>query len=674
MSVMPPSFPTPGGSNDDNKKGLDTNSGPSFTQNILTALIVLVMIGAGFALYEQYNQGTEEIPLSQLASQIKEGQVESITVEGEDITAKIANEDKDRVTQKEANTALTETLSNYGVTPEMLSSIDIEINDPSGFGYWLATLGPFLLPLLFIGIFIWFLSRQVRGGGGAGGMQPFSFGESKAKMIDPEDPGDKITFDDVAGVKEAKQELREIVEFLSNPDKFIDIGAEIPKGVILMGEPGTGKTLLARAVAGEAKVPFFSISGSEFVEMFVGVGASRVRDMFEKAKNIAPAIIFIDEIDAIGRTRGSGVGGGNDEREQTLNQILTEMDGFEPNEKVIVMAATNRPDVLDPALLRPGRFDRRVRVDTPDLNDRESILEIHAEEKPLADDVDLRTLAERTPGFTGADLESLVNEAAIRAAQDDRKTVVQEDFISSIEKVMLGPERESHLLSDKEKKITAYHEAGHAVVSSVLEHADPVHKVSIISRGKAAGYTLNLPTEEKRFKSRKEFVDELAYALGGYVTEQIIFDDITTGPANDIKRITKRARAMVTKYGMSDKLGPIAFEDDDGNPMYGRMGGDDKEYSQEVAAKIDEEVSNLISNAKKRAKQTITKHRDLLDEIANRLIENETIERDAFEEILRSHGVEVKRDKESAEDKENKNENKDNEDGKSDDAVGETSK
>ncbi|PSO45199.1 MAG: cell division protein FtsH [Parcubacteria group bacterium SW_6_46_9] len=602
------------------------------------------MIGAGFALYEQYNQGTEEIPLSKLASQIKDGQVEEITVEGEDITAKIEGEDKDRVTQKEANTALTETLSNYGVTPEMLSSIDTEINDPSGIGYWLATLGPFLLPLLLIAVFIWFLSRQVRGGGGAGGMQPFSFGESKAKMIDPEEPGDKITFDDVAGVKEAKQELREVVEFLSNPEKFIDIGAEIPKGVILMGEPGTGKTLLARAVAGEAQVPFFSISGSEFVEMFVGVGASRVRDMFEKAKDIAPAIIFIDEIDAIGRTRGSGVGGGNDEREQTLNQILTEMDGFEPNEKVIVMAATNRPDVLDPALLRPGRFDRRIRVDTPDINDREEILDIHAEEKPLTDDVDLRTLAERTPGFTGADLESLVNEAAIRAAQDDRKQVSQEDFISSIEKVMLGPERESHLLSDHEKKITAYHEAGHAVVSSVLEHADPVHKVSIISRGKAAGYTLNLPTEEKRFKTRREFVDELAYALGGYVTEQMIFDDITTGPANDIKRITKRARAMVTKYGMSDTLGPIAFEDDEGNPMYGRRAGDSKEYSQEVAAKIDEEVSQLISNAKKRAKKTITEHRDLLDEIANRLIENETIERDAFEAILRDHGVEVERD------------------------------
>lgn len=618
---------------------------------MITALLALLVIGIGFAVYEEYNPETEQIPLSQLATQIKEGNVEKITVEGEDITAEVSGEDADRVSQKEAGTALTDTLANYGVTPEMLSSVKITIEDPSGFGYWLATLGPFLLPLLFIAAFIWFLSRRM-GGGGAGGMQPFSFGESKAKLTTPEE-GTNVTFDDVAGVKEAKQELQEVVEFLSTPQKFIDIGAEIPKGVILMGEPGTGKTLLARAVAGEAGVPFFSISGSEFVEMFVGVGASRVRDMFDQAKDMAPAIIFIDEIDAIGRTRGSGVGGGNDEREQTLNQILTEMDGFEPNEKVIVMAATNRPDVLDPALLRPGRFDRRIRVDTPDINDREKILEIHAEEKPLADDVDLRTLAERTPGFTGADLESLMNEAAIRAAQDDRKEVLQEDFIDSIEKVMLGPERESHLMSDKEKKLVAYHEAGHAVVSSVLEHADPVHKVTIVSRGKAAGYTMNLPTEESNFKTKQEFTDQLAYALGGYVTEKLVFGDITNGPANDIKKITKKARAMVTRYGMSDELGPIAFEDDNGNPMYGRQDAEKSDYSQEVAAKIDAEVSRLINEAKQTAEQAITEHRDLLDEIAERLIESETIERDAFEEILRSHGVTPQRDEQETESENN---------------------
>jgi len=623
------------------KKG--GSSGPSLLSNILTAVLILFIIGAGYTAFEELSEETEDITLSQLATQIQDGSITEVVVEGEQVTATVEGEDMKRITQKETGTALTETLSNYGVGTTTLAALSIDVKQPSGFGYWFAALAPFLLPLLLIVGFIWFLSRQM-GGGGGGGMQPFTFGKSRAKLTDPES-GTKVTFDDVAGVKEAKQELMEIVEFLSQPKKFLDIGAKIPKGVILMGEPGTGKTLLARAVAGEAGVPFFSISGSEFVEMFVGVGASRVRDMFENAKEKSPAIIFIDEIDAIGRTRGSGVGGGNDEREQTLNQILTEMDGFEPNEKVIVMAATNRPDVLDPALLRPGRFDRRVRVDSPDIKDREAILNIHAEEKPLTDDVDLRVIAERTPGFTGADLESLVNESAIAAARDDRKKVSQYDFIQSIEKVMLGPERSSHLLTKHEKKLVAYHEAGHAVVSSVLENADPVHKVTIVSRGQAAGYTMNLPTEEKRLKSKKEFIDELAYALGGYVTEQMIFDDITTGPSNDIKRITKRARAMVTKYGMSENLGPIAFEDDNGNPLYGRASGENKDYSQEVAAKIDHEVSHLISEAKKTAEQVLTKHRDLLDKIAEVLIDKETIERDDFEDILRAHGVTPKRDK-----------------------------
>lgn len=622
----------------------ESGDNPDFLQNVITAILIFLLIGGAYAVVQEVSDDTEEIPLSELAAQIKDGAVTELTVEGEDVTATLSS-GEEQVSQKESNTALTDTLSNYGVTAQQLSAVEINFESPSGIGYWLINLAPFLLPIIFIIAFIWFLSRQVQGGAG---MKPFTFGKSRAKFIDPENPSDKITFDDVAGVKEAKQELSEIVEFLSTPEKFLSIGAEIPKGVILMGEPGTGKTLLARAVAGEAGVPFFSISGSEFVEMFVGVGASRVRDMFETAKEAAPAIIFVDEIDAVGRTRGAGVGGGNDEREQTLNQILTEMDGFEPNEKVIVMAATNRPDVLDPALLRPGRFDRRVHVDTPDINDREAILEIHAKEKPLTDDVNLRVVAERTPGFTGADLESLVNEAAIAAARDDRDEVSQFDFIQSIEKVMLGPERESHLLSDEEKKLTAYHEAGHAVVASVLEHADPVHKVSIISRGKAAGYTMNLPTEERRFKSKKEFIDELAYALGGYVTEQMMFNDVTTGPANDIKTITKRARAMVTKYGMSDNLGPIAFEDDEGNPMYGRVAADDRDYSQEVAAKIDAEVSRLISEAKERAEETITEHRDLLDHIAEELIENETIEQQDFDTILRSHGVTPKKDKKSS--------------------------
>jgi len=623
------------------KKG--NTSGPSFLSNVITAVLVLLLIGAVYAGFEEFSTETEEITLGQLTTEIKAGNVTEVLVEGENITATIEGEELKRVTQKEAGTALTETLANYGVTAEELGALDIKIEGPSGFGYWVGALAPFLLPLLFIIGFIWFLSRQMGGGGGGGGMQPFTFGKSRAKLTDPES-STKVTFADVAGVKEAKQELMEIVEFLSSPKKFLDIGAKIPKGVILMGAPGTGKTLLARAVAGEAGVPFFSISGSEFVEMFVGVGASRVRDMFDNAKEAAPAIIFVDEIDAVGRTRGTGVGGGNDEREQTLNQILTEMDGFEPNEKVIVMAATNRPDVLDPALLRPGRFDRRVRVDSPDINDREEILKIHAAEKPLADDVKLRVIAERTPGFTGADLESLLNEAAISAARDDRKQVSQFDIIESIEKVLIGPARSSHLLNKHEKKITAYHEAGHAVVSSVLENAHPVHKVSIISRGQAAGYTMNLPDEETYLTSKKEFIDELAYALGGYVTEQMVFGDITTGPSNDIKRITKRARDMVTKFGMSS-LGPIAFEDDDGNPLYGRVSSENRDYSQEVAAKIDGEVSRLISEAKERAEEVVTEHRELLDKIADELIEKETIERDDFETILRAHGVTPKRDK-----------------------------
>jgi len=638
---MPKSFPPKKGRSSGSGKG--DSDGPSFLSNAITALIILFLIGGAYAAFDEYSSETEEITLSQLATQIIDGSITEVVVEGEQVTATLEEEDKKRITQKETGTALTETLSNYGVSTTTLANLSIDVKQPSGFSYWFGALAPFLIPIIFIAIFIWFLSRQV--GGGGGGMQPFTFGKSRAKFVDPEDGGSKVSFDDVAGVKEAKQELMEIVEFLSNPKKFLDIGATIPKGVILMGEPGTGKTLLARAVAGEAGVPFFSISGSEFVEMFVGVGASRVRDMFENAKDAAPAIIFVDEIDAVGRTRGTGVGGGNDEREQTLNQILTEMDGFEPNEKVIVMAATNRPDVLDPALLRPGRFDRRVQVDSPDINDREAILEIHATEKPLADDVKLRTIAERTPGFTGADLESLLNEAAIAAARDDRKQVSQFDIIQSIEKVMLGPERSSHLLSTHEKKIIAYHEAGHAVVSSVLEHADPVHKVTIVSRGKAAGYTMNLPTEEKHLTARRELLDSLVSMLGGYVTEQMIFDDITTGPSNDIKRVTKRARAMVTKYGMSDSLGPIAFEDSDGNPLYGRAPGESKEYSQVVAAKIDAEVSRLIDEAKTRAKKTLTEHRELLDKIADELIEKETIEREDFETILRAHGVTPKRDK-----------------------------
>lgn len=610
---------------------------PSFTSNILTGIVAILLLISLATIFIDGERGTEDIPLSQVAQDVKAGTVEKITVAGNGLTI-LYNDESEKKSKKEAEASISETLTNYGVGEEALAGVAIEIRNESGFAFWFLTLGPFLLPLIILGFIFWFLTRQVKGAG----VQALSFGQSKARIIDPADKSQKVTFKDVAGAKEAKEELVEVVDFLKNPKKFLEIGARIPKGILLMGAPGTGKTLLARAVAGEAGVPFFSISGSEFVEMFVGVGASRVRDLFKMAKQMAPAIIFVDEIDAVGRARGSGIGGGNDEREQTLNQILVEMDGFEPNDKVIVMAATNRPDVLDPALLRPGRFDRRVTIDVPDRKDREDILRIHARKKPLHDDVNLSVIAERTPGFSGAELQSLMNEGAILAAREDRKTITQYDLIRSIEKVMLGPERKSHILTTKEKEITAYHEAGHALVSSVLPYADPVHKISIISRGRAAGYTLKLPFEDKRMHSKKEFLDDIAMTLGGYVAEEMIFDDLTTGPSNDLQVLTNLARNMVARWGMSDKIGPIALESDSGKQMYGVVGAD-KEYSQEIAALVDKEVEKIIKDAKKRAKQILTKHRTVLDAIAAKLIEVETLEREEFEKLLIEHGITPKK-------------------------------
>jgi cell division protease FtsH len=457
-------------------------------------------------------------------------------------------------------------------------------------------------------------------------------------VIYPDDTKERILFADVAGAKEAKEELAEIVEFLRAPKKFIDIGAQIPKGVLLMGAPGTGKTMLARAVAGEAGVPFFHLSGSEFEEMFVGVGASRVRDLFDMAKKSSPAIIFIDEIDAVGRMRSASIGGQGEAREQTLNQILVEMDGFEPTMNLIVMAATNRPDVLDQALLRPGRFDRRITLDLPDRNDREAILTVHIKKKPLAEDINLRVIAERTPGFSGADLYSLMNEGAILAAREGRKTVAQYDLIRSIEKVMLGPERKSHVLTPEEKKITAYHEAGHALIASCLPHADPVHKISIIARGHAGGYTLKLPLDERRLMSRATFLDDIAMSLGGYVAEKEIFGDITTGPSNDLQVATQMARAMVTKYGMSS-LGPIALvpEGEIRSVSY------NKEYSESFGEKIDGEVKRIMDDAWERARTILTDKKALLQDIAEELMRVENIEREEFEKILVKHGVVPKR-------------------------------
>lgn len=600
---------------------------------IVNALFVFAMIVALYSIVSPTGKDVKEVSISELARSVSAGEVKKIEVAGEKLTV-TRKDDTEEKSKKETESSLSDTLANYGVKPEAISAVDISIRNESGFAYWFFNILPFALPVLVIVFFVWMLTRQVKGAG----MQAFTFGQSKARITSPDDKTNRVTFKDVAGAKEAKEELKEIVDFLRNPKKFLDIGAQIPKGVLLTGAPGTGKTLLARAVAGEAGVPFFHLSGSEFVEMFVGVGASRVRDLFQMAKRAAPAIVFIDEIDAVGRVRGTGVGGGNDEREQTLNQILVEMDGFEPNEKVIVMAATNRSDVLDPALLRPGRFDRRVLLDLPDRADREAILTIHARTKPFAEDVNLKVIAERTPGFSGADLYSLMNEAAILAAREDRKKVAQFDLVRSIEKVMIGPERKSHLLTKKEKEITAYHEAGHALVASVLPNADPVHKVSIVARGSAGGYTLKIPLEERRLQSKKEFLDDIAMSLGGYVAEEMIFGDITTGPSNDLQVATALARAMVTRWGMSDVIGPVALESDGGRTMFGR-GVDDQQYSEAMSAKVDSEVKKIMDDAFAKARTVLTEKRPALDAIAHKLIEVETLEQKEYEEVIKMHGI-----------------------------------
>ena len=613
-------------------KGKKSKEVPKFSGSMFGAILIFMIITALYLVISGSPESTTEVFISDLAKNVTAGEVKSILVEGEKLTVTY-KDNTVKVSKKEIESSLSQTLFNYGVKPEALSATSIEVKNESGFWYWIVNILPFLLPIIFIIFFFWYLSRQVKGAG----MQAFSFGQSKARITDPNDKNNKVTFKDVAGCKEAKEELKEIVDFLKNPKKFLDIGARIPKGVILTGAPGTGKTLLARAVAGEAGVPFFHLSGSEFVEMFVGVGASRVRDLFKMAKKAAPAIIFMDEIDAIGRTRGGGFGGGNDEREQTLNQILVEMDGFEPNEKVIVMAATNRPDVLDPALIRPGRFDRKVMLDLPDRIDREEILNIHALLKPLAEDINLKLIAERTPGFSGADLYSLMNEGAILAARENRKKVFQFDLIRAIEKVMLGPERKSHLLSKKEKEITAYHEAGHALVASVLPNADPVHKVSIIARGNAGGYTLKLPLEERRLQSKKEFIDDIAMSLGGYVAEKMIFGDITTGPSSDLQVATNLARAMVTRWGMSDIIGPVTFGNDGGKLNWGERSED--AYSETISTKIDAEVSRIINDGILSAEKVLNENRKALVAIANKLIEVETLEQEEYNKIIIANGI-----------------------------------
>ena len=609
-----------------------------FSKNILFILLIMMVMAGVYSLLAGQMEVKNEIPISQIVSEINGGNIKSIGVKGDTLEV-IFTDGKTAQSKKEAEASLTDTLINYGVSAEQLAKVSIDIKSPSGSSVWLGTVLPLALPIIIIVLFFWLAARQVK----KSNFQSLTFGKTQARVIEPDDKKEKVTFKDVAGAHEAKEELQEIVEFLRNPKKFLDIGARIPKGVLLMGPPGSGKTLLARAVAGESNVPFFHVSGSEFVELFVGIGASRVRDLFKVAKTAAPAIIFIDEIDAVGRHRGTGLGGGNDEREQTLNQILVEMDGFEPHEKVIVIAATNRPDVLDPALLRPGRFDRRVFLDLPDIKGRKDILNIHAKGKPLAEDVVLDLIAERTPGFSGADLQNLMNEAAILAAREERKKVSQFDLIRSIEKVLLGPERKSHLLTVEEKKIASYHEAGHALVSSVLKHADPVHKVSVVSRGRAAGYTLKLPLEERHLYSKAHFLDEISVALGGYLAEKMIFGDITTGASDDLRHAMEIARALVMKYGMSETIGPVAWGGRSEPIFLGKDFMAEKNYSEAVAKEIDAEITKIITASKEAAKDALLKHRELLNDIANTLIEKETIENEEFNAIISKRGIKPKK-------------------------------
>ncbi len=594
-------------------------------RNILLAVAAVLIVGGGLAMVNL--DPVKKVDVSTFINQVQSGQISEIIVEGQQL--KVTYQDKTTATvDKEPGESLSELFKNYNVDSEKTKAIKTTVKTNSGAGYWAAVLLPNIIPLILVFALMWFLFRQAQGQNN----KAMSFGQANAREL-PKGMG-KVTFADVAGNKEAKQELMEVVEFLKNPDKFSKLGAKIPKGVLLMGSPGTGKTLLSRAVAGEADVPFFHISGSEFVEMFVGVGASRVRDLFAKAKKSAPCIIFIDEIDAVGRQRGAGLGGSHDEREQTLNQILVEMDGFEPNIGAIVIAATNRPDVLDPALLRPGRFDRRVTLDPPDINDREAILKIHAKNKPLADDVNLRRLAERTPGFSGADLGNLMNEGAILAARRDKKQVQMTELVESIEKVMLGPERKSHLMNEHERKVTAYHEAGHALVAHLLPHMDPVQKVSIISRGRAAGYTIRLPTEDRTMRTREEYKEDIAVGLGGYAAELTFFGDITTGASNDMQNATKLARNMVTQWGMSDVLGPRTYGEREDMIFLGREIHESRDYSEDKAVLIDKEIDALISEGLARAKKLVSENKDAMDRICAHLVEKEIIERDEFETVV----------------------------------------
>lgn len=597
-------------------------------KNFVFILLIFLIISGIFALFGQPFEKEKELSLTQLVEEINQGKIKKITVSGNKL--QIIYQDGTKVkSRKETETALSQSLINYGADKEKLAKLEIEIRETGGTWVWLGPVLMLLSPLLLFGLFFFMIFRQAR----TGANQVFDFTRAKARLFGPGGKiTEKVTFDEVGGLKEAKEELKEIVDFLKNPKKYLQMGAKIPRGVLLIGAPGTGKTLLAKAIANMAGVAFFSISGSEFIELFVGVGSSRIRSLFDQARKAGRAIIFIDEIDSIGKIRGVGVTGGHEEREQTLNQLLSEMDGIGREEEILIFGATNRPEYLDPALLRPGRFDRRIVLDLPDINEREEILKIHCQGKPLALEVNLREIAERTPGFSGADLANVVNEAAILAARRNKHQIFQKELLESIEKVLLGPERKSHILSKKEKEIAAYHEVGHALVATFSPEAEPVRKISIIARGMAAGYTLKMPTEEKKIKTKSEFLAELATLLGGYCAEKIKFGEITTGAANDLEKASQLAGKLVKEYGMS-ALGPISFGERERLNFLGEE-IERRNYSEKIAAKIDKEIEKFVKNAEDQAKKILIGKKNLLEKVAKRLIEKETIEKEEFEELI----------------------------------------
>ena len=608
-----------------------------FTKNIVLYLLIIAAFVIAIDAFSGQSANKSELSYTGFIQQVQQKKVESVTITNDHgIKGKLKNGTEFN-SYAPSDETLIKTLQDNGV--------EITAAPPEQPAWWMSLLGS-AIPIIILVVLFFFIMQQTQGGGG----RVMNFGKSRAKLMG--EGNVKVSFKDVAGAEEAKQELEEVVEFLKDPGKFTTIGAKIPKGVLFAGPPGTGKTLLAKAVAGEAGVPFFTISGSDFVEMFVGVGASRVRDLFTQAKKNAPCIIFIDEIDAVGRQRGAGLGGGHDEREQTLNQLLVEMDGFGANEGIITIAATNRPDILDPALLRPGRFDRQVIVGRPDLRGREAILKVHARNKPLADDVDLKTIAKKTPGFTGADLNNLLNEAALLAARLNKKVITMAEVEEASEKVSMGPERRSHIVSEKDRKLTAYHESGHAIVAHLLPHADPVHKVTIIPRGAAGGYTMMLPTEEQNYKTKSQLLADIRVALGGRIAEALILDEISTGASGDLQSVTNTARAMVTRWGMSDELGPIVFGEQQEQVFLGKNLGHERNYSEEIAAKIDAEIHRIVEEAYKDVTKLLSDNEKFLHDMANALLEEETIDAKAVDNLYKygtTKAPEVEESKEALE-------------------------